>query len=48
MSWIERYHQKIWDKQIADDLESCRLDLRLAEVEMEDEAGLAYESRTKP
>lgn len=22
MSWLERYHAQLWDKQIADDLES--------------------------
>lgn len=41
MTWLERYHARLWDKQIADDLESGRLDSLLAEVEMEYEAGLA-------
>lgn len=41
MSWLERYHAQIWDEQIADDLESGRLDSLLAEVDKEYEAGLA-------
>ncbi len=41
MSWLERYHAQIWDKQIADDLEAGRLDSLLAEVDKEYEAGLA-------
>jgi hypothetical protein len=39
MSWLERYHAQLWDKQIADDLESGRLDSLLSEVEKEYEAG---------
>ena len=41
MSWLERYHAQIWDKQIADDLDAGRLDSVLAEVDKEYEAGLA-------
>ncbi|MGI8642146.1 MAG: hypothetical protein ACR2MG_19625 [Pyrinomonadaceae bacterium] len=41
MSWLERYHAQIWDKQIANDLEAGRLDSLLAEVDKEYEAGLA-------
>ncbi len=41
MSWLERYHSELWDKQIADDLESGRLDDLLSEVDKEYEAGLA-------
>jgi hypothetical protein len=41
MSWLENYHAKVWDKQIADDLDSGRLDTVLAEVDREYEAGLA-------
>ncbi len=41
MSWLERYHAELWDKQIADDLESGRLDSLLAEVDEEYKAGLA-------
>ena len=40
MSWLENYHHEIWDKQIADDLESGRLDGLLDEVDKEIEAGL--------
>ena len=32
VSWLERYHAQIWDKQIADDLESGRLDSLIAEA----------------
>ena len=31
-SWLERYHTQIWDKQIADDLESGRFDGLIAEA----------------
>jgi len=41
ITWLERYHARLWDKQIADDLESGRLDSMLAEIENEYEAGLA-------
>jgi hypothetical protein len=41
MSWLEDYHAKVWDKQIADDLDSGRLDTLLADVDREYEAGLA-------
>jgi hypothetical protein len=50
MSWLEDYHAKVWDKQIADDLDSGRLDTLLADVDREYEAGLAepsFESRLK-
>lgn len=40
MSWLEEYHARIWDKQIADDLDAGRLDVILQEVEEEIEAGL--------
>jgi len=40
MSWLEHYHEQLWDKQIANDLESGRLDSLIAEVEEEIEAGL--------
>ena len=40
MTWLERYHAELWDKQIADDLEAGRLDSLLAEVDTEYEAGL--------
>ena len=41
MTWLEEYHASNWDKQIADDLDSGRLDDLLAEVEQEIEAGMA-------
>ena len=41
MTWLERYHEQTWDKQIAVDLEAGRLDELLAEVDAEYEAGLA-------
>lgn len=37
---VEQHHDD-WDKQIADDLESGRLDALLAEVDREYDAGLA-------
>jgi hypothetical protein len=43
MKWIEDYHARLWDKQIADDLESGKLDELLAEVEEEYLAGLSKE-----
>lgn len=41
MSWLEEYHASIWEKQIADDLDSGKLDNLLQEVEEEIEAGMA-------
>ena len=41
MTWLERYRGELWDKQIANDLESGRLDDLLSEVDKEYEAGLA-------
>jgi len=43
MKWIEDYHARIWDEQIADDFESGKLDELLAEVEEEYLAGLSQE-----
>ena len=40
MAWIARYHEQLWDTQIADDLETGRLDDLLARVDREIEAGL--------
>lgn len=31
-TWLKRYHTQIWDKQIADDLESGRFDGLIAEA----------------
>ncbi len=41
MTWLARYHEQVWDKQIADDLESGRLNDLLAEVDAEIDAGIA-------
>ena len=32
MTWLERYHEQTWDKQIADDLEAGRFDSIIAEA----------------
>ena len=41
VNWLEEYRHQIWDKQIAEDLDSGRLDTLLSEVESEYKAGLA-------
>lgn len=41
MTWLQRHHHEIWDKQIENDLETGRLDALLAEVEAEYSAGEA-------
>lgn len=41
MSWLSAHHARLWDRQIADDLDAGRLDALLAEVDQEYEAGLA-------
>ena len=41
MTWFEAYYNQMWDRQIAEDLESGRLNSLLAEVDEEIEAGLA-------
>ena len=41
MSWLEKYHSRLWDRQIEDDLEAGKLDELLSEVEQEYEAGMA-------
>ncbi len=35
MTWLEKYHQRAWDRQIEDDLVSGRLDSVIAEAEAE-------------
>jgi hypothetical protein len=40
-NWLAEYQAQVWDEQIAADLEAGRLDLLLAEVDAEYEAGLA-------
>jgi hypothetical protein len=39
--WVVDYSHRIWDEQIADDLENGKLDKLLAEVEAEYQAGLS-------
>jgi hypothetical protein len=39
--WLVEHHARIWDDQIADDLEAGRLDELLAEVDKEYESGQA-------
>ena len=41
VAWLQNYHEKLWDKQIEEDLEAGRLDPLLAEVDKEYQAGLA-------
>jgi hypothetical protein len=40
-TWRVDYYEQIWDKQIADDLESGKFDKLLDEIDQEYEAGLA-------
>ena len=40
-TWLIDYHEKIWDQQIEDDLDSGKLDQLLDEINSEYEAGLA-------
>jgi hypothetical protein len=35
MVWLQEYHDRMWDKQIADDLASGRLDALVAKAEEE-------------
>lgn len=41
MAWFENYYHKVWDTQIAADLEAGALDDLLREVDEEINAGLA-------
>jgi hypothetical protein len=41
MAWLQEYRERVWDKQIEDDLEAGRLDALLAEVDREHGEGLA-------
>ena len=41
MAWLQRYHDKLWDKQIEDDLETGRLDEIIAKAEEQHRQGLA-------
>ncbi|MGA2066526.1 MAG: hypothetical protein ABSG86_16235 [Thermoguttaceae bacterium] len=41
MAWLQKRYDRVWDKQIEDDLASGRLDALLAEAEAEHRQGLA-------
>ncbi|MGD9587645.1 MAG: hypothetical protein AB7Q37_10545 [Pyrinomonadaceae bacterium] len=41
MVWFEGYYHRLWDRQIAADLESGKLDDILGEVDAEIKSGLA-------
>jgi hypothetical protein len=41
LNWLAEYQAQVWDEQIEADLEAGRLDLLVAEVDAEYEAGLA-------
>jgi hypothetical protein len=41
LAWFENYRERVWDKQIEDDLDAGRLNRLLAEVDEEHRAGLA-------
>ena len=41
MSWLEDYHEQVWDKRIEEDLKAGRLDALLAEADEEYNAGLS-------
>jgi hypothetical protein len=40
VTWLEDYHDRVWDKRIEEDLESGRLDALLTRVDEEYKAGL--------
>ena len=41
VEWLQNYYAEVWDKRIADDLQSGRFDPVLAEVDRQIDAGLA-------
>jgi hypothetical protein len=41
MAWLQEHYDRVWDKQIEDDLASGRLDALVAEAEGEYRQGLA-------
>lgn len=41
MSWLQKYQEKAWDKQIEEDLASGRLDTLVEEAEKEYRQGLS-------
>lgn len=40
-AWLAAYRERAWDEQIADDIDSGKLDKLIADVDAEIEAGLA-------
>ena len=41
MAWLQEYHDRMWDKQLDDDLAAGRLDALIAEANDEYKQGLA-------
>jgi hypothetical protein len=41
MAWLQEYRQRVWDRQIEDDLAAGRLDAIVAEANEEYRQGLA-------
>jgi hypothetical protein len=41
VDWLGKYHAEIWEKRIAEDLESGRLDSLMDEIDEEIAAGFA-------
>jgi hypothetical protein len=41
VEWLGKYQAEIWEKRIAEDLDSGKLDSLLAEVDVEIDAGFA-------
>ena len=41
MAWLQKHHERVWDKQIEDDLAAGRLDALMAEANDEYQQGLA-------
>ena len=40
MAWLQQYHERVWDKQIEDNLAAGRLDALMAEANDEYRQGL--------
>ena len=41
MAWLQKHHERVWDRQIEDDLAAGRLDALMAEANDEYQQGLA-------
>ena len=41
MAWLQKYHDRVWDKQVEDDLAAGRLDALVTEADDEYRQGLA-------